>query len=136
MHKSNLEDHIRAKHGDNIPDIPCDRCPKMFRTKTSLFVHRREQVLFKKFRIQKYPTLKDHKIAGSHRVINFSMNLNIAMSNPGWVFSFFVKICLDIFEPLDFALIKKHLPGFDKPISSHLFFHQKKPNMFLLILIS
>ena len=44
MHKANLEDHIKAKHGDNIPDIPCDRCPKMFRTKTSLFVHRREQV--------------------------------------------------------------------------------------------
>ena len=44
MHKSNLEDHIRAKHVSGEPDIPCDKCGKMFRTKTSLFVHRREQV--------------------------------------------------------------------------------------------
>jgi len=43
MHKSNLEDHIRAKHVSGEPDIPCDKCGKMFRTKTSLFVHRREQ---------------------------------------------------------------------------------------------
>ena len=44
MHKSNLEDHVKAKHGGDQPDIPCDKCGKMFRTKTSLFVHRREQV--------------------------------------------------------------------------------------------
>ena len=44
MHKSNLEDHVKAKHSGDQPDIPCDKCGKMFRTKTSLFVHRREQV--------------------------------------------------------------------------------------------
>ena len=47
MHKSNLEDHIKAKHGGDQPDIPCDKCGKLFRTKTSLFVHRREQVSLK-----------------------------------------------------------------------------------------
>ena len=46
MHKSNLEDHIKAKHVSGEPDIPCDKCGKMFRTKTSLFVHRREQVSY------------------------------------------------------------------------------------------
>jgi KRAB domain-containing zinc finger protein len=43
MHKSNLEDHIKAKHDTNDPNLPCDVCGKKFKTKTSLFVHRREQ---------------------------------------------------------------------------------------------
>ena len=43
MHKANLEDHFKSKHGNSDSDVPCDKCGKRFKTKTSLFVHRREQ---------------------------------------------------------------------------------------------
>ena len=42
-HKSNLEDHMKTKHGSKEPELPCDKCGKKFHTKTRLFVHRREQ---------------------------------------------------------------------------------------------
>lgn len=41
--KYSLDDHVKAKHSSEEPTIPCDKCGKKFFTKTSLFVHRREQ---------------------------------------------------------------------------------------------